>query len=1144
MDGKCLLSEKWMRSLMIIGASLLLGGQVQAGMIKGGEGTEGVYQGHRVSGTVTSALDGSGLPGVNVVVKGTTEGTITDIDGKYSLEVPGGDAVLVFSYVGYNTEEVSVNGRSVVDVELTESVESLNEVVVTALGIKREERSLGFSVGRVEGKELTRVVHENVLNSMAGKIPGVTISSTGGTGSSVSMVIRGAYSLNTDNQPLFVVDGVPVHNSLNNTSQFGERNIVDYGNPISDLNPDDIESISILKGPSAAALYGSRAGNGVVLITTKSGKKSKGVTVSFNTNTAFDIPYKYLKVQHKFASGFFSFTPSDFPDGKLPPVDPAQAAGAGPELDKGYVAVQWQSPKDENGKPIPIELVSYPDNVANFVQTAITSTNGIAVSNSNDIMNFRLGFTNMSSRGLVPKSDMFRNNLSLSASVKVHKKVTVSTNVNVNRTWSNSRPSSNRGTNPLEWAYKVPQNIDIRLLKDYWEPGFEGIQQRTTWMGDPSETIYNNPYFLANEVKNSFLRDRVYGNLKLDWQISDHFSMMVRYGLDYYTERRETKIAPSYTREPNNGTYGLRTTSAYERNVDGLFTYDAEAGSFALSLSAGGNASYRKGSGFSNSSSGGLIIPNVYTVGNIRNTALNYGSSWSQKAIYSVYGIANISWKDMVYLDLTARNDWSSTLPAGSNSYFYPSVSLSLLMNEMFHMGDAVNMLKLRGGWAQVGNDTGPYRLYPTYGNAGQWGGATQLAKSGTVLLPELKPEIQTSWEFGLDLGMYNNRLRFEGTYYTLDNRNQILPVEIPSSTGFESKLINAGLIESKGWELMVGGTPVSTASGWSWDVSVNVSRNRTKILELTEGVDVVRFWSDAKGGAWTYVGEEVGNLYDAKMIVVEDENSPYYGFPIIGGSDFEWQAVDIDDVPPEERNKIGNFNPNFILGAQTTLAWKGISLNMTFDWRNGGQYISQTYRYTTEDASSQIWLDQAINPGGRTGKELEDWLLANKEKYILNGFHIVGGPTVEYGGFPESFSGITVHDGYFVPGVVAVDDGEGGVTYVPNLGNNNPIPYLPYVVSYPWSFAKASMFDADYVKLREISLSYALPHRLTSKGGFQSVTFSVYSRNIVLWTKGKNGIDPERAFQAESSGFKQGIERYNVDPWVLPVGVKIGLVF
>lgn len=1139
MNGKHLLKMVLWRSFNVAILTLLFLGSLYAGVEEARADNNNADQALKVSGKVTSASDGSELPGVNVVIKGLSEGTITDMDGNYSLEVPAVDAILVFSYVGYTTVEIQVNGRSVIDLELTESIESLNEIVVTALGIKREERSLGFSVGRVDGEELTRVAQENVLNSMAGKVPGVAISSTGGTGSSVSMVIRGAYSLNTDNQPLFVVDGVPVQSGLNNTSQFGERNIVDYGNAISDLNPEDIADVSILKGPSAAALYGSRAGNGVVLITTKSGKKSKGVTISFNTNTVVDIPYSYLKVQKKFATGYFSFTPDNFPNGQLPSVDPAQGAGAGIELDKGYLAVQWHSPKDANGNKVPIPLVSHPNNVANFVQNGITTTNGVSVSNSNDLMNYRMGFTNMSSRGLIPNSDLYRNNISLASSVKVHKKLTISTNINVNRTWSNNRPSSNRGTNPLQWAYKVPQNIDIKLLEDYWEPGFEGVQQKT-----PSNGNYNNPYFLANEVRNSFLRDRVYGNLMADWQMSKHFSLMLRYGLDYYTEKRETKISPSYTREPLNGTYGIRTSSHYERNTDFLFTYDNELGDFNLSISAGGNAQYRKGSSLSNSSQGGLVIPNVYTVGNITNTALSYSSGWSQKAIYSLYGIANLSWKNMIYLDLTARNDWSSTLPAGENSYFYPGASLSFLVNEMIDLGSNINMLKIRGGYAQVGNDTGPYRLYPVYGNAGQWGSATQLSKSGTVLLPNLKPEKQTSWEVGADLQMFNNRLRFEGTYYTLNNENQILSIGLPASTGFGSKLINAGLIESKGWELMIGGTPLASTSGWTWDVSVNVSRNRTSIMELTEGIDVIRFWNDAKGGAWTYVGEEVGNIYDAKMIVVEDKESPYYGYPIIGGADLEWQSIEIADVPREERNRIGNYNPNFIAGMQSTLSYKGFTLNMTFDWRSGGQYISQTFRYTTEDANSQIWLDQAINPEGRTGQELRDWLVANEDKYIKNGFHIVGGPTLDYGAFPENFSGITVNDGYFIPGVVAVDDGHGGVTYVENLGDNNPIPYLPYVVSFPWSFAKASLFDADYIKLREISLSYSLPHDLTTRWGFQNVNFSIYSRNIILWTKGKNGIDPERAFQAESGSFKQGIERYNVDPWVLPIGVKIGLTF
>ena len=356
------------------------------------------------------------------------------------------------------------------------------------------------------------------------------------------MVIRGATSLSNDNQPLFVIDGVPIVNTLNNISGFGTDNRVDYGNAISDMNSDDIESVSILKGPSAAALYGSRAGNGVVLITTKSGKKNKGIEVDITTNTVFDKPYKYFAVTKKFANGYFSFTPEDLPPGTVMRVNPAEAAGCGIQLDKEYFAVQWNSPVDANGVQVPTELVSHPNNVANFVQTGITTTNGVSISNNTEMMNYRIGFTNMSNKGIVPNSDLFRNNLNAATAFKVRNKLTVSSNINISRSWSNNRPSSNRGTNPLQWAYAVPQNTDILDLKDYWEPGFEGLVQRTPYNG-----VYNNPYFLAYEVNNSYDRDRVFGNLKADWQLTKEFSIMGRYALDQFTEKRESKISPGYS---------------------------------------------------------------------------------------------------------------------------------------------------------------------------------------------------------------------------------------------------------------------------------------------------------------------------------------------------------------------------------------------------------------------------------------------------------------------------------------------------------------------------------------------------------------------------------------------------------------------
>ena len=1099
-------------------------------------------QGVTVTGLVSGSSDGAALPGVNVILKGTQEGTITDINGTFSIQVQDENSVLVFSYVGYNSEEIVVGNKTIIDVELVEDVTALNEVVVTALGIQREEKSLGYSVAKVNGDELTRVVQENVLNSMSGKVAGVTINSTGGTGSSVSMVIRGATSLSTDNQPLFVVDGVPISNTVNNVGGFGSDNRVDYGNAISDLDPESIENVTILKGPSAAALYGTRAGNGVVLITTKKSKKNEGMKVTVTSNTVFDLPSKFVNTQNRFSTGFFSFRPEDVGGGVLPDINPGDGTGNGPENDKGYWAVQWDAPLDANGQPIPTEVVSYPDNIDNFLNDfAFTTTNGATISSGTQAVNYRLGFTNMTHSGLIPNTDLNRNNFSLAASSMLNEKLTISTDINYSNSWADNRSSSNRGSNPLQWAYSHPTNIDIRKLQDY------GTGNDILRVSDNHE----NPYFLANEVNNSFNRYRIYGNVVANWEISPSFNVMGRYTLNKSDETEESKIAPGYLREPNNGAYGIVTGTGLETNMDILGTYKKDFEDFTVSVSAGGNIMYQKGERISNSSKSGsgLIVPNVFTVQNISSGSLSYSNYRSEKAINSVYAMANLSWNYMLFLDLTARNDWSSTLPAENRSYFYPSASLSFLVNEVFDMGK-VDMLKLRGGYAQVGNDTGPYALNATYGDAGQWGDATRLAKASGLLAPNLLPEQATSMEFGTDIKMFSNRLRFEGTYYTVDNENQILGVPLAASTGFSGVQINAGLLQSTGWEILLGGTPIST-NNWRWDLDLNFTKNETKIIDLADGVDFIQFWDEARVKSMGYVQNDalgqdglVGNLYSREVKRVEDANSPYFGYPILGsGLDAEWEGE-------EKLSKIGNYNPDFILGMQSALTYKNFSLNMTFDWRSGGQYVSQTYRYLSESVTTQTWLNELVNPGdlgGAPSQELRDWVVANEDELLLSDrLRPVGGPTPEYGGFPESFSGITVHDATFTPGVVGEYDTEGNfILDHENLGNVGTT-FVPYVVSYPWDIGRANMFDADYIKIREIALSYRLPSAISDKIGMQDVNFSIYSRNIMLWTKDSDlGVDPERAFQAESSGkFSQGVERYNVNPWVIPIGFKLGFTF
>lgn len=1106
--------------------------------------------------------DGSVLPGVNVVVKGTRSGTTTDGFGNYSLSVPdGGNVVLVFSYIGYVTQEVALGNRTVLDISLEESTEILQEAVVTALGIKREERSLGYSIGKVEGKELTRVAQENVLNSMAGKVAGVSISSTGGTGSSVSMIIRGATSLSSDNQPLFVVDGVPIANTLNNVGQIGDRNIVDYGNAISSLNPEDIESVSILKGPSAAALYGSRAGNGVVLITTKGAGKDKKMTVNINSNTVFDRPYKFLKMQSKFGAGVVSLTPESPFTALLPIIDDAgyPGSGFGGELDKGWSAVQWNSPLDANGKRVPLPMVSHPDNVKNFLQTGVTTTNGVSVSNNTDLVSYRLSYSNMNNKGIIPNTDLHRNTINISSAIKVNSKIRVTTNLDLSRSNADNRPAGNRGANPLEAAYSLSANVNILDMKDYWIPGLEGLQQRNQDMAKPfDKRASDNPYFLAYEVLNGFKRDRAFGNIKADWQILPELTLMLRGALDTHREQRETKIGNGYSRERNGG-YGLVNLYNFESNLDFLLTYKKSLGDFNFSVSGGGNTRYQEGSSVSNSTKNqgtGLITAGLYTLSNILPTNLVTNNYSFKRGINSIYGLANLGYKDMVYLDLTARNDWSSTLPL-AKSYFYPSASLSVLASEIFSLtGGSLDLLKLRGGIAQVGNDASPYQLIGTLGNLESWGDVPRLTTQNVLLNPNLKPEIATSYEVGLDLNLYRNRLRFGATYYKLENRNQIFSTKMPPSSGTSLKNINSGLLVSKGIELTFGGTPVQT-SDFRWDINANLTRNRTRIMELADDLPFYTLWEDAKGGAWTYVGDEIGDIYDAEVRTVTDKSSKYYGFPLLDNTG-KWQDIPADKT----KNKIGNFNPKFVLGAQTSLSYRGVTLSMTFDWRNGGDFVSQTYRRFEESGRSQLFLNKLINPNGMVGTELRDYLFENKERLVqINGnyFPLVGGPTEEYGTYPWTFPSPAISvptGGVFVPGVYATGfDDQGNPTgYVENLGENigkaGGTKTLPYAGATAWSFTRAFLYDASYLKLREVSLGYDIPGKLVKRAGMQNINVSVYSRNIILWTAAKIGIDPEMAFQPESgvqrsgSQFKQGIEQYNITPWVMPIGFRVGLTF
>ena len=1122
------------------------------------------------------------LQGVTITEKGKSKASISDENGFFEIHVSGPNAILVFSFVGYQTEELALEGKSTVTIILKHTdFKELGEVVVTALGIPRSRRSLGYSVGEIKGADMNRVTQTNVLNSMAAKVSGVNVNSTGGSPTaSVSVIIRGIHSLNSDNQPLFVIDGAPVKNSMNNIStNMGNDNDIDYGNAISDLNPNDIESISILKGPSAAALYGSRAGNGVVIITTKTGKKSKGIGITFNSMTEFDIPYHYLPTNQSYTVGNHPYTTpnsSNSWNDKIVDLEGTDTYRFGTPLNFGIKAIQWNSPLLADSTYEEQKLVSH-NNLKNFMQTGLTLVNSIAVENASEKDIYRLSYANLFNQGIVPNTGLKRNNIAFNLQHSVTKSFRINLSLNFVNSSSDNVVAGNDGGVLKDVAYLSP-SVDIRQMKNYWlAPGIQQLKalppvgvdgSPDTPRNNMANTDFdNNPWFTLNQVKNSFKRNRLFGNVKLDYSFSAHVNAFLRYSQDLYNETRETKISKSYNGEPN-GYYGIQNLHNTESNTDFLFNYNNNFGNFNLAASAGGNMLYSYSSNLQtySQSGAGIIVPELFNVSNIAQANLRSVSGYSEKMVYSLYATASLGFRDMAYLDLTGRNDWSSTLPSSNNSYFYPSASLAVLLSRIFNLGSAISLAKLRAGWASVGKDTDPYNLYGTIG-IGSFGGITTQQGSSTIKNPNLKPEQAISTELGLELAFFKNRLHFDGTVYQADYDNQILNINTPPSSGYTSRQINGGLIRTKGIELQIGGTIVSNKD-WRWDLSLNYTKNNSYVISLSNNVPFFLLWQDGESGSWTYAkGQRIPNTYNAdgspkisdgkigqiwdnRVVTVTDMSSMYYGYPILGANGY-YQKVGDGDFNYKE--VVGNFNPKLLMGMQTSLRYKSLTLTASFDMRLGGTFFSQTYRYLQSDGVMARQMNIGIPIPNAYKNNIPAYLNSNPDKFIrfsgLQQFHLVGGPNLYQGGLPYTDGGITFNDGAFYPGLYLDANGR----YVENLGDPNltKFDYYTDAITTPtWDFARMNIFDASFIKMREITISVELPSRFANSLKLQSISVGIFSKNIILWTKAKVGIDPELAFQYQTnpqgngSQFRQGIERYNITPWSIPIGVNLNVRF
>ncbi|WP_316799841.1 SusC/RagA family TonB-linked outer membrane protein [Pedobacter frigidisoli] len=1031
-----------------------------------------------VSGIVKSA-SGETLPGVSVVVKGTKEAATTNNNGSFTISA-NPKSILLISYIGFDTKEIEVTGNTKnLAIILTESSNALDEVVVTALGISREKKSLGYAVQELKGQSLTEARESNLVNALAGKVAGVRITNSQGDMGSSRVVIRGETSISGNNQPLFVVDGIPVDNSQ--LSGAGAR---DYANTISDINSNDIESISVLKGPNAAALYGSRAAAGVIIIKTKTGKSKKGLGVTFNSNavieTLLTLP-KYQDVFGQGSEGRFSYV-----DGKGAGINDGVDESWGPRMD-GRLIPQFFS----KGVAVPFE--AHPDNVRDFFETGYSLSNGIAVEDASEKFNYRLSYNNLKQVGVIPNSGQGKNSLTLNTTLNITPKLSLTGNVNYNMLNADNLPGTggSRSTSTMLQFTWFGRQVDINRLKNYLDENGNTFN----W----NNSYYSNPYWVAYENTVSQRRNRIIGSVGLKYAIIDGLNFNFRSGTDYYNDRRKVKIAYG-----TNGTpFGSYTESAYtvsESNTDATLSYDKKLNDdFSIETLLGTNIRSRF-TEQNDQSAPRLAVAGLYTLSNSRDP-LTSSNNYTDFKTYGIYGSAQIAFRNYLFVNATARNDWSSTLPTQNRSYFYPSFNGSLLLTEAFDIkSDLLDYAKIRGGWSKVGKDASPYQLINTYSFNAPFGTSPQLIPSSTDLNPNLKPETTSSSELGLEAVLFNKRLRFDLGVYNSNSFNQILSVDVSASTGFRSKLLNAGKINNKGIEVQLGITPVKKA--FTWDIDVNYAANRSKVIEL-----------DQSGLLQTYV------VATNSAQVIAAVGQPYgalFGNAFLrdGNGNIVVNATGAPQTDPTKK-VLGKYTPDWIGGISNTFSYKGFSLGVLIDASFGGSIYNGTYATGTYTGVLASTLPgRAAEFGGIS--------------YYYPG-NLKANGTVRLAAGTAAPAGVTVYDdGIIFDGVTA--DGK---------KNEKILPAQTYYKSFR-TIDEANIFDASYVKLREIKLTYNLPAKWLRPLSLQGVSVALVGRNLAILHRNVTDIDPEVAF---NTGNGQGLESLS-NPTTRTYGINLNIKF
>ena len=1045
-------------------------------------------QQRQITGKVTGA-DGSPLPFATIQLKGTTTGTTADQEGSFKLVVTGNNPVIVVRSVGFASQDITIGSSNAINIKLQEEDKNLQEVVVTALGITRKKNELAYSAQTVNAEELNRTRDPNVVNSLSGKVAGLEVRRNSTMGGSTNIVLRGNKSFQNSNQALFVVDGVPIDNSTTNSQdQSTGRGGFDYGNAAADINPDDIQSVNVLKGAAAAALYGSRAANGVIMITTKKGRKGLGVSINVGATLGTMDKSTFPKYQNQYGAGYYDIDDNTYEspdghflyrdingDGQQDLVVPmSEDASFGAKFDPNLMVYNYRSfdpTSPQYKKAVP--WVAAANGPSYFFKNTVVTNNNVTIDGGGDQGYFKLGYTKTIENGMLPNARLTKDLLNFAASYNLTSKLTASAAINMSKIDGKGRYGTEYDEYNIMQQYRQWWQVNTDMKQQ--EEDYQRTKQNKSWnLQDPDNPVpiySDNAYFMRYENYERDNRIRYFGNAALNYKINSWLNLMGRVSMDTYTQFQEERNAIG---SKNLSSYSRYDGRFSEYNYDLLLNIDKEINKdWKFTGLVGGNIRATQVQYIREETNGGLIVPKLYSFSNSVNSIQAPIEADSSLQVNGIFASVGFGYKKMLFLDLTGRRDQSSTLPKGDNAYYYPSASLGFVFSEVVH-APWLSYGKLRVNYAQVGNSAPAQALIDSYDKPTGFGAVPIFSVPATKANAHLKPEQTKSFETGVEAALFDNRVSFDVTYYSSKSVDQILRLPVSRATGYDQIYVNAGTISNKGVEVSLNLTPVKTRD-FSWVMGINWSKNKSKVLDLPSGVDFIQLSTNTLQGGIT-IGHAMNDAYGVIRgtdYVYDEKTGKKLVYDASGDKPGYYQ------VTSSANNVIGNYTPDWIGGVTNTFRYKGLSLAFLIDMKHGGDLFSldQYYGQSTGIYENSVRLND-------NGKNIRDDVAAG---------------------------GGLIYDGVTPDG--AVNTQRVRVSGTRGLGYNG----------YP---GKAFIYDASYVKLREVSLSYSLPVNVVSRLKIvKGIDVSLLGRNLWIIHKNVPDADPEENLSAGNiHGYQSGV--------------------